>query len=141
MYFATPSQAVSTTSASLVCAYAGWRGRTVERGSAAVLWLAWMASPLLVVRPFAQWQGELIAIDGVLAAWFLTVAMISDRWWPMPSASVMLLVLAGHLAVAVDAPVVHSGTYFIIEEVWSYLLLAILAVGTMVEGRQRPACR
>ncbi|WP_118856180.1 hypothetical protein [Sphingomonas mesophila] len=127
----------------LVAAYAFWRGSRDERIVAAVC-VGGAAASLMVLSPLAiRWQSlELgtLLVDLAVLAGFVTVAMRSQRFWPLWVAGLQLTTTIGHVLKGVD-PNLLPQAYGAALQFWSYPILLILAVGTWRSYGRRKAER
>ena len=125
-----------------VCAYALWRGRGEERAVALVCLGATLASRLafspLSVR-YSGVEGGLMAIDLVVLASFVAIALRSQRFWPLWVAGLQLTTSMAHLMKAIDSTLMPLA-YGAAIALWSYPILIILAIGTW-RGQRRPHAR
>jgi hypothetical protein len=122
---------------SAVCGFAFWRGGAPERILGAVL-LIGTASSVLLVTPHKHFFHEeygVFVIDVFALAVFTTVAILSTRWSPIFVAGLQLDGVLVHL-IHLVAPNVIPIAYLNATALWSYPMLAILAVGTW-RHRQR----
>lgn len=113
-----------------------WRGRWPERTAAAAMILAWLASTWL--HDADQRLGPqtiIMAIDIALFLTLLTIALRSDRWWPMWACAFHGLSVVLALAMLAD-PRVWSRAGFIASGVFSYLTMLSLFLGAIA---RRPA--
>ncbi len=113
-------------------------GRRDERVAALILLLAAVLSPILIDHSFTSPEQGIVAIDAVLFVALAMIALRSTAFWPIWAAGFQLCGLAVHLAAAKlpnMVPVVYADTLAI----WSYPVLAALAVGTWMEARERHA--
>jgi hypothetical protein len=121
-----------------VCVYALWRGRGEERAVALVCLGATLASRLafapLGVR-YHSVEGGLLAIDLVVLASFVAVALRSRRFWPLWVAGLQLTTSMAHLMKAIDSTLMPMA-YGAAIALWSYPILIILAIGTW-RGQRR----
>jgi hypothetical protein len=115
----------------LTCGYALVRGRRDERVAAMVCIVASLAMPL-VLGPFAERYvsvelGAVLVDLGVLAA-FVTIALQSERFWPLWIAGLQLTTMLSHVLKTI-----HLGlmpwAYGAAEHFWSYPILLIIAIG------------
>jgi hypothetical protein len=140
MHFDTPVQAISNIALIVVCAYAMWRGQATERWGAGLTFAAWTLTPLLQdISRLRDVQLEIFAVDVVYMLGLLVLALRSRRYWPLGAVAFMILEVIMHVAMLVDHQV-RARAYFIGMEIWSYLALAALAVGTWLEA-PRPLAR
>ena len=122
-----------TTALLITIVWAAWRGGRDERVTALVLALADIGAR--VHRPTAGWLNmDIISVclDLALLAFLLHRAMITTRWWPMYACAAQVCAtsgLAGYLLSALKLP----DTYNVNSVVWSYAILASLAVGLSLE--------
>lgn len=111
------------------------RGRWPERVAAVAMIVAWLASTL--VHDAAQLRGPqtlVMAIDVTLFLVLLTIALKSDRWWPMWACAFHGLSVVLALAMLAD-PKVWSRAGFIASGAFSYLTMLSLFLGAV---RRRP---
>jgi hypothetical protein len=121
-----------------ICLYALWRGGRDER-LVASLCLAGTLATMLAVSPLAiryrGVEGGLALVDlGVLAG-FVTVALTSQRFWPLWAAGFQLTTAFGHGLKAIDANLLPQA-YGAALQFWAYPILIILAVGTWRRQRR-----
>lgn len=133
MYAFTPRALASMAAMAAACGYAGLKGGRTERRGAAAIAAGWALSPAVQLHPLHRLQWGVLALDAAVAGALLALALRSTRWWPMPAAALLLLILTEHIGYAV-APHDVSMAYFAGEEIWSYALLLVLAVGVAFEG-------
>ncbi len=115
-----------------VSVYAWWRGGADERIVAATC-LAGTAATLLAVSPLQQrYSGVeegLLLVDLAVLAGFVTVALRSNRYWPLWVAGLQLTTSIGHVLKGIDQDLLPRA-YGAALQFWSYPILLILAVGT-----------
>jgi hypothetical protein len=113
------------------CGYALWRGRRYERSAAIVFISATVASVLLSspyrLRYLGIETGDLFVDSAVLIA-VLTIALLSDRFWPLWVAGLQLVDSLSHVMKAVDMTLIPRA-YAAAERFWSYPILIILFIG------------
>ena len=108
-----------------------WRGRWPERTAAVAMIMAWLASTWL--HDADQWlcpQAIIMSIYIALALVLLTIALTSDRWWPMWACAFHALSVVLALAMLAD-PRVWSRAGFIASGVFSYLTMLALFLGAL----------
>lgn len=130
MYFHSLPQQFWVLAIGLVCGFALWRGGRPEKLVAVAYLMAWLFTP--ISHAAHHWVGPqwgVLVIDGLLLAWLITVALRSDRLWPLFAAGFHLVGVVTHLAMAVD-PSVAPLPYYRGLVIWSYLSLVPLALGT-----------
>jgi hypothetical protein len=116
---------------------AALRGGWPERTAAAAMAAAWLASAILHNADQLHGPQQLImAIDLTLFVVLLTLALTSDRWWPMWACAFHGLSVVLALAMLAD-PGVWSRSGFIAGGVFSYLTMLALFLGAL--GLRRPA--
>lgn len=115
-----------------VCIYAWWRGGPDERIVAATC-LAGTIATLLAISPlrqrYAGVEEGLMAVDLVVLAGFVAVALRSERFWPLWVAGLQLTTSIGHLLKGIDQELLPRA-YGAALQFWSYPILLILAFGT-----------
>jgi len=121
-----------------ICLYALWRGGRDERLVASLCLVGTLAT-MLAVSPVAVRyrgvEGGMALVDlGVLAG-FVTVALTSQRFWPLWVAGFQLTTAFGHGLKAIDADLLPQA-YGAALQFWAYPILIILAVGTWRRQRR-----
>ncbi len=115
-----------------VAAYVFLRGRRDEREVGLVLVLGVIATHL-VISPlktrFASVETHVFAVDLIVFAGFLWVALRSERFWPLWIAGLQLTAIMGHVLKPVDIHL-FSKAYGAAMVFWSYPIVLILAMGT-----------
>lgn len=113
-----------------------WFGRWPERTGAVAMLAAWLATALSL-NGTQLWgpQWSVMAVDVLLLAVLLFIALRSDRWWPMWASGFHGLSVVLHLTVIAD-PKIWARAYFVAGNAFSYLVMAALLVGAL--GRRRP---
>lgn len=125
----------------LSCGYAMIRGRADERMVAGVCIAASVISVAVLspmsVRYSTIEEGEM-AVDLVVLAVFLLVALRSDRFWPLWITGLQLTTTLAHMLKAVDFKLLPFA-YGAAERFWSYPILVIIAVGAWRQRRRHLA--
>jgi phage shock protein PspC (stress-responsive transcriptional regulator) len=114
------------------CTYALLRGRSEERIVALVCVCATIASRFAVSPLSVRYRSVetgLLAIDLLVLAAFILVALRSRRFWPLWVAGLQLTSSAAHLMKAIDEHLLPIA-YGTALAMWSYPILIILAVAT-----------
>jgi hypothetical protein len=119
-----------------IVAFALWRGGRPERVIALAGLLASVASAVLQTDPNdlinPQW-GDLV-VDLAYLGLVLWFALRSDRHWTLWAAAFQLLGVVTYVARMADLRV-GAKAPFTASVIWSYLVLAALAVGTWLHWR------
>jgi hypothetical protein len=113
------------------CGYALWRGNRYERLAGLICILATTISVVahapLHERYVTVETGDLLVDLAMLAA-FVTIALRSDRFWPLWVAGLQLTISMSHLLKAIDLSLMPRA-YAAAERFWSYPILIIVFVG------------
>ena len=115
-----------------------WRGNRDARIIAAACFFATIATHFAVAplrQRYANVEGGLLLIDGLMLAVFITVALRSRRFWPLWIAGLQLTSSMAHLLKSLNLDLLPQA-YGAALSFWSYPILLILAVGTW-RGHQR----
>lgn len=122
----------------LTCGYALLRGRVDERVAAGMCIGASIISVLVLspmsVRYTSLEEGEM-AVDLIVFAVFLMVALRSDRFWPLWITGLQLTTILAHLLKAIDFKLLPAA-YGAAERFWSYPILIVIAVGAWRQHRR-----
>ncbi len=118
-----------------VAALAAWRGGWAERTVAFGMLIDSIVSPLIQNHDWKAPQWADLGLDTVYLIVMLWVALKSDRRWPLWTAGFQIIDVAIYFAFLVDGRVGAWATYTAIA-IWSYLILIVIAVGTLT--RRRP---
>ena len=116
----------------LVVLYAFLRGKRDERNISIILVVGVIATHFAwtpVNQRFAGLETHVMAVDIIVFAGFLWVALRSDRYWPMWIAGLQLTTIFGHLLKAAESDL-FSRAYGAALMFWAYPIVLILAVGT-----------
>lgn len=113
------------------------RGGWPERSAAGAMVVAWFASAL-AQNTQQLWGAQVgvMIIDLLLLAMLVTIALVSDRWWPMWAAGFHGLGVLVHIAVIVDEKI-WGRAYFIAGAVFSFLTLLALFMGSIRRSVRR----
>ena len=112
-----------------------WGGLDEHIASMAFL-IATVASKLFVESNYDSTENILLVIDLVLLGCLVTLALRSDRFWPLWAAAFQLVGTTVHLASMVETGN-FAWAYAVGLIFWSYPVLIALGVGTWFEGRHR----
>ena len=116
----------------LVALYALLRGKRDERNVSIILVIGVIATHFAwtpVQQRFAGLETHVMAVDIVVFAGFLWVALRSDRFWPLWIAGLQLTTIIGHVLKAADTGL-FSRAYGAALMFWAYPIVLILAIGT-----------
>ena len=120
-------------------AYGLARGGRPERVAAATMLvgcvLTWAVNSPLAIR-YASVELSILMVDVAMLLIFATVALTSDRYWPIWVTALQLLVVLAHIARLADPDMLRSGYGFVMA-VWSYPQLLAIALGTRAHHRGR----
>jgi hypothetical protein len=122
----------------IVALYALVRGSRDERYVGAILVVGVIATHLAwtpVSERFAGLETNVMAVDLIVFAGFLWVALRSNRFWPMWIAGLQLTTILGHLLKAADVGL-FSWAYGAALMFWSYPIVLILGIGTWRGARR-----
>ncbi|MBA3577591.1 MAG: hypothetical protein H0W39_08300 [Sphingomonas sp.] len=122
----------------VTCGYALWRGRKYERLSALVFIGASIASVLARSSGDQRYLGvesSDLAIDLLVLAGTVGIALKSDRFWPLWVAGLQLTIGMSHL-MKVLRPDLLPLAYAAAERFWSYPTLIILFIGAWRQHRR-----
>jgi len=114
------------------CSYALIRGGPPERvvgGALVAGYIATLASYSGATTGFYRVENGIFAVDLVLLAVLVTVALRADRAWPFLLSALQLDTVGAHLLKLADISVIRI-TYAVMIAAWSYPMLIALAVGT-----------
>jgi hypothetical protein len=113
-------------------AYALWRGRSDERIAASVCLLASIATRFVISPLSERYTGVeigLLLIDGAVLAVFFTIALRSQRFWPLWIAGLQLTSSLSHMMKVIEVDLLPRA-YAAAAVFWSYPILLIIIIGT-----------
>ena len=124
----------------LVVLFAFWRGRRPERLYAVLLVAGSFATRFAQdIVNLGDPQLGILAVDVVLLAIFLAMAMTTDRWWLLFATAFQLVEVVTHAAMILDAGI-EGLAYMRGLAIWGYLSLLSLFVGVwLISGADEPA--
>jgi hypothetical protein len=126
-----------------ICLYALWRGGRDERLVASLCLIGTLGTVIAVSPMSMRYKGVehgMALVDLAVLAGFVTVALTSQRFWPLWVAGFQLTTALGHGLKAIDSnllPVAYGAAL----QVWAYPILIVLAVGTWRRQRRLRAAR
>ncbi len=123
----------------LLAVQAAWRGGAPERLASLAMLLATGATMLAnagAALPFRHVEWPLLAIDGVLFAVLVVIAVLANRFWPLWLAGFQCVAVAAHTARGFDPQILPVAYWWIVGKL-SYPMLALLCIG--IERHHRRA--
>jgi hypothetical protein len=114
----------------LLCVFAAalLKGGGDERAAAVGLVANVLFTALLRDRSWPHVQWTEFALDVLLLALLVGIALRSRKFWPLSAAAFQLLATVTHIAKMVD-PNVHQWAYLTAIVIWTYGLIAALGAG------------
>lgn len=112
-----------------ICVAALIRGGWEERLFGAIYMGACMASLAVEKRPWTGPQEAIVAIDALVLAAAVAIALASGKLWPIGAAAFQVLTMGAHLAFIVAQGRLNAVGYLTVLIVWSYGTIACLACG------------
>ena len=122
----------------LVLVAAIWRGGRDERVAAIALAVGVVLSKLVYSHHGQQTEWGVMAVDVVLLAVLLWIALVTHRYWPIFAAAFQFLAVIIHLAQIADRSL-GGWAYISAEILFGYLLAGAIALGTLNAWRARAA--
>lgn len=122
----------------LTTLYAFWAGGGPERLGAAVYAVSVAATHLILTTQYSRWlvvEVGVFIVDVVTFLAFVPIALRADRFWPLWVNAFLGLGVLGHLARLVG-PDTFWWAYAVVLTIWSYPILALIALGTFLHRRR-----
>ena len=116
----------------IIVGYAFWRGRKDERIAALACLLATVTTVVLIPPVTLRYSSPdpmLLAIDVAMLVAFTTIALRSDRFWPLWVAGLQLTMTMSHAMKAIE-PELIPRAYATASIFWSYPILLIIFIGS-----------
>jgi hypothetical protein len=115
-----------------ICGWAALRfGGRPEKLGMALLWTASLLTVLVIepigIRYRAMEHGVMLVDISTLAA-LLTMALLSDRYWPLWATSMHSISVITHFSVAMIPESVWAA-YAFMQGFWAYLIMATVMLG------------
>ena len=127
----------------LVVLYALMRGSRDER-HVALICLVGAVITTLVLSPlaarFESVERPVLLVDLAVFAGFLTVALRSERFWPLWVAGLQLTTIMGHMMKGMESELLPRA-YAAALNFWAYPIILVLAIGTWRSHRRARAQR
>ena len=122
----------------VVALYALARGGAPERWSVLVF-LMGGGLTLLVVSPlpvrFRHVEVGIALVDLAMLAAFVVLARYAERVWPQWMTAMQIVAVLSHVPILL-APDVVPNAYIALQGLWSWPMLAVLAIGTHCHRRR-----
>ncbi len=118
--------------------YALWAGGAPERAGATVYALSVTATFLIIAAHSQRWlnlEVGVFIVDVVTFLAFIPIALRADRFWPLWVTALLGLGVLGHVARLVG-PDTFWWAYAVVLTIWSYPILALIALGTAFHQRR-----
>jgi len=112
------------------------RGGRDEKVVALALLAAALATPLVQLPSFEISQHGIFMVDVLLLLVLGHVALKSDRYWPLFASGFHFTTILFHGARSTGARIVPDA-YADLIVLWSYLVIAALIAGTLIEATDR----
>lgn len=115
-----------------VCAYAFMAGRSDERYAAAICLIATIATRLVLsptIGRYSQIEAGVFIVDLAVLVGFTTIALRSDRFWPLWVAGLQLTTIIAHMLKAAQFELIPQ-VYAVAARFWVYPIFLIIVVGT-----------
>ena len=119
--------------------YALWAGGGPERVGATIYALSVVATFLTLLAHDRDWlnlETGVFIVDVVTFLAFIPLALRADRFWPIWVTAFLGIAVLGHLAKLIG-PGVFWWAYAVVLTIWSYPILALMALGTFLHRRRR----
>jgi hypothetical protein len=117
----------------LACLYALGKGGAPERWAAvsyAAAFAASIAATLFANSFYSTLEWGVFAVDLLLAAALLLLALHANRYWTLWAASFQIVAICAHLAKML-VPEILAPAYAAVLIIWSYAAIPLLMIGTM----------
>ncbi|EJL33694.1 hypothetical protein PMI01_01999 [Caulobacter sp. AP07] len=108
---------------------------SARRIGAAVL-VAWLGSQLLDSSNAYKTDLAMLALDAATLVYFIWISIRSRRLWTVIASAFMAIIVASHVATAIDLRVTID-TFKVSMAIWSYGILLCLVFGTWAGWRER----
>ena len=122
----------------LTTLYALWAGGGPERIGAAAYFLSVAATWVIQVARSQDWlnfEAGVFIVDVATFLIFLPLALRADRFWPLWVTAFLGLGVLGHLG-KMAGPDILWWAYAVVLTIWSYPILALIALGTFLHRRR-----
>lgn len=119
--------------------YAELRGGVPERIGATIMVVGSALTWAVVTKTddrFGSVEVGVLVVDFVAFVAFAIVALRTDRFWPIWASAFAGLAVLGHLARWYPGGEVTPWAYYVTIVVWTYPILALIAIGTLNHQRR-----
>jgi len=124
------------------CAYAFAAGGGPERIGAAALAIGSVLTVVVISAPpirFRSVEVAVVVVDILCLIIYVALALRADRFWPIWASALVGVGALGHLGKWFSGPDLDRWAYAFSIAIWSYPILALIAIGTL--NHQRRAAR
>lgn len=121
-----------------VCLYSWWKGGAPEKIGAAIFVAGTALTHISAAAPplrFRSVEIGILLVDIAALAAFLLLALCAHRFWTLWVTGLLGVAIVGHLAM-LFSPGVLPWAYRVVLSVWSYPILALIAIGTWLHQRR-----
>lgn len=122
-----------------VAVYAIWLGGRDERVVALICVAASLSSMLVIGtwhNSFSTVEIGILLVDQLTLLAFITVALVSRRFWPLWVAGFQLTAIMSHVLKAIHFDLIPQA-YAAAERFWVYPIFAVIVAGTWRTQRRR----
>ena len=122
----------------LVVLYALMRGSRDERHVALICLVGALVTTLVLSPVASRFEGverPVLLVDLAVLAGFVTVALRSERFWPLWVAGLQLTTIMGHMLKGAESELLPRA-YAAALNFWAYPIILILAIGTWRSHRR-----
>jgi hypothetical protein len=123
----------------LCCTHAFAKGGSPERIGVSILAIGSMLSWALVSTGpsgFRSVQSGVLIVDLVVTIAYAALAWRADRFWPIWVTALVGVGALGHLGRWLAGPEISPRVYAISITIWSYVIIAVLMLGTWRHQRR-----
>lgn len=126
------------------CFYAFMAGGRPERIGAAVLAIGSVLTIIVMSAPplrFRSVELAVVVVDILCLILYVAMALRADRFWPIWATALVGVGALGHLGKWFSGPDMDRWAYAFSIAIWSYPILALLAIGTFNHQRRNARLR
>lgn len=121
-----------------IAAWSLYAGGASERVATVMMCLAAILTDLVGNAFNTHWHAPqlgVLAVDVALLIGLWTLALRSDRFWPLTVASLQLIAVLTHPALWIDDKILPFG-YAFMQGFWAYPMMALVALGAWRHRRR-----